>query len=186
MAEMTVINPFDFFVEESAETLPVRLRAGPGQGADPLPRDRAGRARGSRALVEELRQSDVPDGRLPGRDQPAAQPARSVPDPDGAGGPDVRGDADARQRVVPRLGLAAGADPPAPGPGGAVRLGLPDPAQARRQGRSMGRPGRRTTSPTCTPGPRCTCRARAGSASIRPRACSPAKGTSRWPARPIR
>ncbi len=31
---------------------------------------------------------------------------------------------------------------------------------------------------------RCTCRARAGSASIRPPACSPGKGTFRSPARP--
>ena len=33
------------------------------------------------------------------------------------------------------------------------------------------------------PGPRSTCRAPAGSASTRPRACWPAKATSRWPAR---
>ena len=46
--------------------------------------------------------------------------------------------------------------------------------------------GRRTrTSPTCTPGPRCTSRAPAGSAWTRPPACSPARATFRWRARPI-
>ncbi len=44
--------------------------------------------------------------------------------------------------------------------------------------------GRRArTSRTCTRGRRPTSRGPAGSASIRPRACSRARGTSRWPAR---
>ena len=68
----------------------------------------------------------------------------------------------------------------------AVRLRLPDPAQARRRRRSTARPAPSRTSPTCTPGPRSTCRAPAGSGSIRPRACSPARATSRSPARPTR
>ena len=36
--------------------------------------------------------------------------------------------------LVPRHRLAAGAGAAPPGPGGALRLGLPDPAEARRQG----------------------------------------------------
>jgi hypothetical protein len=47
-----------------------------------------------------------------------------------------------------------------------------------------GRPEPNPTSPTCTPGARCTCRAPAGSGSTRPPACSPARGTFRWRARP--
>jgi transglutaminase-like putative cysteine protease len=43
--------------------------------------------------------------------------------------------------------------------------------------------GPEPTSPTCTPGARCSCPAPAGSGWTRPRACWPAKATSRWPAR---
>ena len=58
---------------------------------------------------------------------------------------DARGDAGARPRLVPRLRLAAGADPAAAGLRGALRVGLLDPAQARRRrarrpvGRQRGR-----------------------------------------------
>ena len=63
-------------------------------------------------------------------------------------------------------------------------VGLLDPAQAPTQKPLDGPAGvERRTSPTCTPGPRCTCPAPAGSASTRPAACSPARGTSRWRAR---
>ena len=44
-------------------------------------------------------------------------------------------------------------------------------------------PAPKPTSSICTPGARCTCPAPAGSASTPPRACWPAKATSRWPAR---
>ena len=49
--------------------------------------------------------------------------------------------------------------------------------------RSTVRRGPPRTSPTCTPGPRCTCPGPAGSDSTRPRGSSPAKATSRSPAR---
>ena len=49
--------------------------------------------------------------------------------------------------------------------------------------RSTAQPGRRPTSPTSTPGPRCTSPAPAGSASTRRPACSPARATSRSRAR---
>ena len=87
-------------------------------------------------------------------------------------------------RLLPRLGLAAGAAAAPLRPGGALRLGLPDPAHARREGARRPERHRRSTSPTCTPGARSTCPAPAGSASTPPRACWPAKATSRWPARP--
>ena len=49
-----------------------------------------------------------------------------------------------------------------------------------------GPPAPPRTSPTCTPGPRCTCRAPAGSGSTRPPVCWPGRGISRSPARPSR
>ncbi len=49
-----------------------------------------------------------------------------------------------------------------------------------------GPPGPSAISPTCTPGPRSICRAPAGSGSTRRRACSPAKATFRSRAPPIR
>ena len=62
-----------------------------------------------------------------------------------------------RHRLLPRLRLAAGADPAPPRPRRALRLRLPDPAQRRRE--AARRPGRDRLpiSPTCTPGPKSTC-----------------------------
>ena len=66
-------------------------------------------------------------------------------------------------RVVPGFGLAAGLAVARTRPGGPVRLRVPGAADLRH--RLAGRPvrARPPTSPTCTPGPRCTSRAPAGS-----------------------
>ena len=53
------------------------------------------------------------------------------------------------------------------------------------QSRSMAPAARRRISPICMRGARSICRARAGLASTLPPACSRAKATFRWPARPI-
>ena len=60
--------------------------------------------------------------------------------------------------------------------------------QLKADVKSARRPGRHaeSTSPTCTPGPKCSCPAPAGSGSTRRPACLPAKATSRSPARPNR
>ena len=87
------------------------------------------------------------------------------------------------QRLVPRLGLAAGAAAAPPRLRGALRFRLPDPAHGGRQSRSTARRAAEAISPTCTPGARSICPAPAGSGSTRPRACSPARATSRSPAR---
>ena len=68
---------------------------------------------------------------------------------------------------MPRLRVAARAGAAAPRAGGALRVGILDPAYAPTRSRS--RPaGVERDSPTSTRGPRSSCRARAGSASTRP------------------
>ena len=84
---------------------------------------------------------------------------------------------DAGVGLVPRLGVAAGAAAAPPRARGALRLRLPDSARRPDVKALDGPPAPTATSPTCTPGARSICRAPAGSASIRPRACSPAKAT---------
>ena len=183
---MAVYNPFDFFLEPHAEHVPVRLRGLAAAGARsrscaPSRRRRAspptsaavaaGRRRTIDFLVDLNRQLQR-DIRYVIRLEPGVQSKEET--------------LELRPRLLPRLGLAARAAPAPPRPRRALRLRLPDPARPRREGAR--RPGgrRARTSPTCTPGARSTCRARAGSASIRRRACSPARDTFRSPARPSR
>ena len=145
------------------------------------------RARGCASWLAGVPRELTPHRRLPGRPQPAPGSSEiALPHPHGARRPDAGGDPRAGLRLLPRQRLAAGADPAPSRLRRPLRLRLPDPAQARRE--AAGRAGRAPTptSPTCTPGPRSTCPAPAGSASIRPRACWPARATSRWPPRPTR
>ena len=183
VAEMAVINPFDFFLERDAEHCPFAYEPALEEGARALPRARAGRARCCRRFwrrhrphakqrtvdfLVDLNQQLQREIRYLIRLEPGIQTPRRRSRLRSGSCRDTR--------------LAAGADPAQSGPRRPVRLRLPDPAQARRE--AARRPvGPETTSPICTPGPRSTCRAPAGSASIRPPACSPARATSRWPAR---
>ena len=181
VAEMAVYNPFDFFLEPHAEQSAVRLRPTgscselqpflPPRAADAalrrLPRvDPAGERRRTIDFLVDLNQ------RLQRR-----HPLRDPPRP---------GRADARRRrstlgrgscrdstwllvqLLRHLGLAARFVS-----GYLIQL-VAGRHAARRSARA-----RAATSPICTPGARSTCPAPAGSASIRRRACSPAKGTSR-------
>ena len=165
----------------------VRVRAVAREaGAGAVPRAAAGAARGSRDV------SSAPSiARRSERSTSWSTLNRrlrseiALRHPPGAGRADARGDAALGQRLVPRLGWLLVQVAAAPRAGGALRLRLPDSAHARREGARRPGRARRRTSPTCTPGPRSTCRARAGSASTRPPGCSPAKGTFRLPRRPI-
>ncbi len=175
VAEMSVYNPFDFFLEPSAERYPFRYEAAlhhdlaPYLASEPLtPR-----------LREFLQSIDVGEQRtidflvaLNQRLQQAIrylirmEPGVQTPEQTlelAAGS--CRDTGWLLVQVLRHLGLAARFVS-----GYLIQL----------------KPARSTTSPTCMPGARCTCRAPAGSDWTRPRDFWPAKGTSRWPARRIR
>jgi transglutaminase-like putative cysteine protease len=60
-------------------------------------------------------------------------PAHRLHHPHGAGRADAGRNAGTAVRLLPRLGLAAGAVAAPPGAGGALRVRLPDPADGRRE-----------------------------------------------------
>ena len=65
VAELSVINPFDFFLEASAGDLPVRARAVAREGPPPVPRTRACRPTTVRS-VEGHRSPPAKNGGIPG------------------------------------------------------------------------------------------------------------------------
>ncbi len=97
-----------------------------------------------------------------------------------------RGDADEGQRLLPRLGLAAGAAAAAPRAGGPLRLRLPHPAHGRREvARRPLRPGKGLHRPARL-GRGLPAGGRLDRPRLRPPDCWPARATSRWPAPPTR
>ena len=185
VADMATINPFDFFVEDEAAELAVRLR----RRCWPASSSPISRAAARQPLLDELPRARSTVSRAPPSTSSPTSTAGSASDiayrvAHGAGRADAGGDAGSALGLVPRQRLAAGADAAPPRPRGALRLGLPDPARGPTMRPPTAPAGRPRTSPTCTPGPRSTFPAPAGSASTRPRACSPARATSRWRRRP--
>ncbi len=131
---------------------PLHLSAGACDRACRLSGARAGRpaSRGLRRLPGE---GAGRHRQFPGRPQPAPVAGGRLCHPHGDGRADARGNAGKSQRFVPGFRLAAGADPAAPRHAGALRLGLPDPAQARREGaRRSGRHRPRFHRPPCLGG----------------------------------
>ena len=132
VAEMAVYNPFDFFLEPEAENFPFDYA--PELKHDLAPYLAKGDAD---AALQGLRGQHLAQRgahhRLPGRPEPAAAARHRLPDPHGAGRADARAHADQPVGLVPRHRLAAGGNAAPHGPGGALRLRLPDPAQARRE-----------------------------------------------------
>ena len=111
----------------------VRLRARVAQGSRAVPRRRAGRAARAAMAQSGARQAADADHRFPRRLEPTPAARHRLHDPHGAGRAGTRGDAEARLRLVPRLGLAARQHPAALGLGEPLRFGLPDPARRRRE-----------------------------------------------------
>jgi transglutaminase-like putative cysteine protease len=117
VAEMSVLNPFDFFLEPEAEHFPFAYA--PETKHDLLPYlVKGGLTPRFKAFVDSIpRERTRTIDFLVGLNQRLQREIAYL----------IR-------RLLPRHRLAAGADPSPPRAGGALRLGLPHPAQARREG----------------------------------------------------
>ena len=102
VADMTVYNPFDFFIEESAETWPFEY--GEDSQARPRHLPHAGTGRAAPAGVSRPdRPRAEAHGRFRGRSQSPHFAGDQIRHPDGAGGAGPRGDLRERVGLVPRF-----------------------------------------------------------------------------------
>ena len=129
VAEMAVLNPFDFFLEH-AEEIPFEYEPGERHELAPF-FVKASTSKGFASYLSAIprvrrRTIDflVELNRKRRRGRPLSHPPR-------AWRADAGGDAREGVGLVPRLGVAARAAAPPSRPRGALRLGLPDPARCR-------------------------------------------------------
>jgi transglutaminase-like putative cysteine protease len=183
VAEMTVINPFDFFVEKYAEKFPFEYpdalrtellpfleKEAPGPLLDAWLKAFRHELRGGMAIVDMLVAANsrvLRDVSYIVRMEPGIQTCEQTL---GLRKGSCRDSAWLLVQVFRHLGLAARF-----ASGYLIQLA----ADVRRW---TGRAGRSAISPTCMHGPRSTSRAQGGSGWTRPPACSREKGTSRSPA----
>ena len=149
VADMTVINPFDFFLEPEAEQWPFAYDASLAEEIAPF---RKVEPPGPLldGVARQGRSQQAAHHRFPRRPQCAAAAGDRLHRAPGAGRADLRGDAGARQGLVPRHRLAAGHHPAPSRLRRALRLGLPDPAHARREAaRGTRGPDARLHRPPC-------------------------------------
>ncbi len=149
IAEMITINPFDFFLEDSAQKIPLRYDAQLAKELGPYLE-----VKEDGPLTQGVAGRGGPhtdgDGRFPGCPQPASATGRGLCDPHGAWCADLRADPAYAQGLVPRHGLGAGADPSPSGVGGALRFRISRPAHLGRQvTRRPERTGTRLHRPAC-------------------------------------
>ncbi len=182
VAEMSVINPFDFFPEPYATTFPFKYEDWQQEELEPylhrLPRTPLLRRfldtipaeprPASTFLVDINRRVQQAVGYVIRLEPGVQTPEETLELARGS----CRDSAWLLVQVLRHLGLAARFVS-----GYLIQL-VPDVKSL--DGPSAVRPA---ISPICTPGARSICRVPAGSASIRPPACSPAKGIFRWPVR---
>ena len=129
VADMSIYNPFDFFVEEKAETFPFTYSDELKEDLKPYLRHGSATPR----LAEFVR--SIPKEKIRTIDFIVAlnwpdSGSGALPDSSGTGRADAGRHADPGLRLLPRFGLAAGAGVPPVGSGGALRVRLPDPADA--------------------------------------------------------
>jgi transglutaminase-like putative cysteine protease len=144
-ADMTVINPFDFFVEPYAEIAPFTYA--PALAKELIPfLETAPPGPLLSAWLERFRPTIRPTEKTVDmlvRLEPATAARDQLPRPDGARRATARHHARSRAGFLPRHGLAPRADLASPGARGTIRLGVPDPAHRRRKAaRRAGGPDR--------------------------------------------
>ena len=188
VAEMTVINPFDFFIEQYAEQFPFSYTPENTRELSAyLDKEPAGKL--LQAWIDDARKTilDKPiitidfiialntrlqhDIKYLIRMEPGVQTPEETLE---SGMGSCRDSGWLLVQILRHFGHR-----------GALCFGLPDPTRRRCKAVSMDPAAPTRTSPICTPGPKPTCPARAGSGSTRPPACWPAKAIFRSPVRPI-
>ncbi len=138
-AQMTVINPFDFFVEPYCRQFSVRLYRRPQDRTGALSRDHRARTAVCRLPCRSSAGS-TEHGQFSGRSECATAEENSLHHSHGAGHPDAGADACLGRGVVPQLGVAFDPNPAASRARGAVRLGLSHSVAPRhRSGRGAAR-----------------------------------------------